>query len=82
MMSLLDEKSFYGKYVSKKEPVVFLEIARQIERKCHEESAKYRIAQGAIDRAHLELDHLKVPRKQRNSKFSLSLAGRLRFLSK
>lgn len=81
-MSLLDENTFYGKYVTKKEPVVSLQIARQIERECYEESAKYRIAQGDIDRAHLELDRLKVPRKQRNSPFSLSLAGRIRSLGK
>lgn len=82
MTPLSDKKSFYGQYVGKKNPAVPLETARGLERQYNEECTKYRIAQGAIDRAHVELDHLKVSRKQKNSPFSLSLAGRLRSLRK
>ena len=81
MTPISDHNAFYGKYVNKKNKAVPLQIARNLERECYEASAKHRIAQGDIDRAHIELDHLGIPRNQKNPAFPLSLAGRIRYLT-
>jgi len=82
MTPISDQNAFYGQYVSKKNKAVPLQIARDLERECYETSTKYRIAQGDIDRAHTELDNLGIPRNQKNTAFPLSLAGRIRYLTK
>lgn len=79
-MSLVDDKAFYGKYVTKKEKAISLKDARKMEREMYEAITKYDIAQGEIDRAHFELDNLVIPRRQKNGKFLLSLSGRIRQL--
>lgn len=56
-----------------------MSVSREIERSYMKESTKCRIALGDIERAHVELDALGVPRNQRNTpQFPLSLAGRIR----
>jgi len=82
MYPISDQNAFYGQYISKKNRAVPLQIARNLEHECYEASTKYRIAQGDIDRAHIELDHLGIPRNQKNTSFPLSLAGRIRYMNK
>lgn len=81
MTPISDYEAFYGKYVSKKIKAVPLPIAQKIERLYIEESTKCRIAFGEIERAHKALNIVGIPRKQANSPFSLSLAGRIRTMN-
>lgn len=79
---LSDLKSFYGRYVTKKEKAIPLETAYELESQYYEESRNKDIPQGEIKRAHIELDNLGSPRNQKNTKFPLDLAGRIRCLLK
>ena len=78
MGEISNNSAFYGRYVTKKKKAVPLSVSCEIEDLYREEATKCRIALGDIERAHRELDNLGVPRKQRNSPFSLSLEGRIR----
>lgn len=78
MTPIVDNNFFCSRYVSKKEKVVPLEVAKKIEAEMYEVSAKYRLLLSEVQNANIILDEMGIPRNQRNNSLPLSLIGRIR----
>ena len=81
MTPISDSNFFCSRYVSKKEKVVPLEVAKKIEAEMYEVSAKYRMLLGEVHNANIILDEMGIPRNQKNNSLPFSLAGRIQLLS-